>query len=925
MKSGLLVLGLQFLSVFCSVSVCGQSWDELVATADSLQEQHNYDSAISISKLALSVAEAELGQQDTVVARIYHQLAVQHRSLRKYSEAEPFALLALRIRESVLGSDHTDVVQSLQYLGIIYYSQRRLTEAGTYYERVIATVEKTMGPEHATLGNSLSSLAIVRRLQGRLTEADSLYERAVTVSRTRNEQGSAILAICLANKAVLSQMLGRLDDAEQGFLEALAIKQRILDPDHWAIASSMNHLGNFYRDVGRYDESENFLLQALAFEKRIFDPEYPSIAQTQYNLAMLYRTQGRYAEAELALGRAITIWENAYGPRHYLVALALESMCQLKRSEGDPSAAIGFAERASRLRLRHVLDHSAMMPEHDALVASQEMRRSVGGYLASLFDLDSADHATVERTVDLIVSSKGAVSDGMFWRGRTLVEESDTAVLTLAASLNSLRLQQSRLFVAGPGPNLDEHRRIVDSLEQATVLIGAELFHHSATYREREAYKNIDTKQLLALLPDNAALVEYLRYDHYTNTSDSTIPHYLAMILSKGAKPEVVYLGGASAIDSTVGMYRKHMAYVSTAGSIATAADLEEYTDISRRLYQQIWQPIETHVTGRDMVIIAPDGALNTVSFAGLLDEDDTYLIGTCAIHYLSAARDIVRMNDPPETGTGLFALGNPDYDASLQDRSTSLPVPVDTVSEPGYGTVEQVRSIGGDLNNITLSPLPGTQKEIQEITLAWKESSDEPVVTCLGSAATEDHFRAQAPGKRVIHLATHGYFLGDRYESDTSDNRAESEMRYLGENPLLHSGLFFAGANHHGQGADSAGVEDGILTAYEVSALDLRGTELVVLSACETGLGQIHSGEGVYGLRRAFQMAGTETVISTLWSVSDQLTAEMSSQLYDRKGVSLPEMIRRVQLKRIAELRRQGKVDHPIDWGAIVAYGNWR
>ena len=149
--------------------------------------------------------------------------------------------------------------------------------------------------------------------------------------------------------------------------------------------------------------------------------------------------------------------------------------------------------------------------------------------------------------------------------------------------------------------------------------------------------------------------------------------------------------------------------------------------------------------------------------------------------------------------------------------------------------------------------------------------------------------------------------------------------MDYTGENPLLLSGLFFAGANLHGDRADSLGAEDGILTAYEVSAMDLAGTELVVLSACETGVGEVAAGEGVYGLRRAFQMAGARTVVSALWPVSDQATAEMMGGLYERQDEALPDAMRRIQLEKLDRLRNRGKIDHPFTWGGFIALGDWR
>lgn len=179
--------------------------------------------------------------------------------------------------------------------------------------------------------------------------------------------------------------------------------------------------------------------------------------------------------------------------------------------------------------------------------------------------------------------------------------------------------------------------------------------------------------------------------------------------------------------------------------------------------------------------------------------------------------------------------------------------------------------------------------------------------------------------GKRVIHLVTHGYFLEGECQADAWPADITSDEGYVGEHPLLMSGLLLSGANLHGAGADSAGCDDGILTAYEVSALDLRGTDLVVLSACESGRGEHRAAEDVYGLRRAFQMAGVRTVVSALWPVSDRATAEMMARLYDLGEETLPERIRRMQLEKINDLRAGNEFDHPFTWGAFIAIGDWR
>jgi CHAT domain-containing protein len=352
--------------------------------------------------------------------------------------------------------------------------------------------------------------------------------------------------------------------------------------------------------------------------------------------------------------------------------------------------------------------------------------------------------------------------------------------------------------------------------------------------------------------------------------------------------------------------------------------DQREYVEISRELYDRIWRPIEEHVVDRDLVLIAPDDALNLVSFAGLMDRDSTYLIEKSTIHYLTCGRDLMRLKERSKIGSGLLAFGDPDFDAAASARLQDSHRPEDSVGSAGYHATRNVRSGCVELAQTRLSPLPETRDEVEQILAHWQQATDERAVAYFDSDASEEKFKREAPGYRVIHLATHGYFLTGECRPESPDTMSESARGDFDENPLLLSGLFVAGANLHGADADSSGAEDGVLTAYEVSALDLEGTDLVVLSACETALGEIDAGEGVYGLRRAFQMAGARTVVSALWPISDKATSETLSRLYEETGHTVPEQLRTLQLERIRALREAGELDHPVRWAAFIAIGAW-
>jgi CHAT domain-containing protein len=350
-----------------------------------------------------------------------------------------------------------------------------------------------------------------------------------------------------------------------------------------------------------------------------------------------------------------------------------------------------------------------------------------------------------------------------------------------------------------------------------------------------------------------------------------------------------------------------------------------DYEKIAKELCSRVWQPISEFVSGKQLVIIAPDGALNMVSFASLVNPQGEYLIEDLAIHYLLSGRDLIRVGAHTDPAEGLFAVADPDFNAfaGVHDLNESDKQPSEQRID--HGISRSLRSGCDGLRELTVYSLPGTRTEVDSIVRRWRFLTDEPVEVCFGTDASEEKFKADAPGNRVIHVATHGFFLACEHEVDRPMRENDSDLGVIGENPLLSSGLFLAGANLRLNETGGRRAEDGILTAYEVSSLNLEGTELVVLSACETGLGEVVEGEGVYGLLRAFQMAGAETVVSALWRVSDRFTADVMSKLYDDNDESLPATMRRLQLAGIRELRDRGSVDHPYSWGAFIAVGNWK
>jgi len=431
---------------------------------------------------------------------------------------------------------------------------------------------------------------------------------------------------------------------------------------------------------------------------------------------------------------------------------------------------------------------------------------------------------------------------------------------------------------------------------------------------------------------------------YYFVTGPNGAPAYVAFVISTGeTTPAVVPLGPAREIDALVARWSEEAGR--PPGSVGRRTENADaaYRIAGEALRRRIWDSLAPRLGGARRVFIVPDGALHLVSFATLPDKASGYLVEREAIlHLLSAERDLVPPAGRPPIGRGLLILGAPDFEArDMYAALMGVPggrgqtVPGDAGDGPRPGSAPTFR--GGrpacaEFRSVRFDPLPETGLEAQAIADLWR---GEPVTRFAGARASEAAFKTHAPGRRVVHVATHGFFLGDGCPSAGAGQRGiglllpapdQSLALPTGENPLLLSGLVLAGANH--RGAAGPDEEDGILTAEEVAALDLSGVEWAVLSACDTGAGEVDAGEGVLGLRRAFQVAGAENVIMSLWPVEDRAGREWMKGLYEehlRLGRPTSEAVRGAALRVLEARRRAGLSTHPFFWGGWVATGYWR
>jgi len=399
-----------------------------------------------------------------------------------------------------------------------------------------------------------------------------------------------------------------------------------------------------------------------------------------------------------------------------------------------------------------------------------------------------------------------------------------------------------------------------------------------------------------AAIPEESVLIEVVRVAVRPSVvQDDAAPdalRYVALRLDRDGRMDYADLGEAGVVDGLVDRWRSALQRAADDFSSEPAA--RELDHAAGALGSAVWRPLARLAGDARRIFFVPDGALHQVYVPALPSGGGRFQIETGPpIHVLSTGRDLARMQEPPPPGNpamSLLALGGVTFPAGPPGPARgSVPCP--------------------SLGSLAWPPLAQSRREIDGIRNLFLDRG--PILALTGAAATENRLKREAPRHTVLHLATHGFFLDD-------------DCGGAAPNPLLLSGLVLAGAG--GTGDRTAG-DDGLLTAEEITVLDLSAVHLSVLSACNSGLGRVTAGEGVFGLRRALEIAGARSIVTSLWPVPDRHGRRWMTSFYTAwlAGQPMFEAARGASLNRLADLRRREATPHPFLWGGFVTAGDWR
>jgi CHAT domain-containing protein len=794
---------------------------------------------------------------------------------------------AIRTLAREWGAEHPYPAMARSRLALLDERAGQRQKAEADLREVLPVLERSLGPEHPWYLQSLVTLANLRQSAGDLQQAEQIDRQAIATLERTGQTGTILEATLLNNLADVLRAKKDNAGAEPLFRRSLEIGESVLGGDTLFVATALQNIGIMARERKDYAAALASYTRAVAIRERLLGPEHPTLAGVLTNLANVYRATGDDAKALETHFRALRMFETTVGPYARETLLAVGNIARTYAGAGDVDNALAFQRRADAILETQMRLYVATGSERQKLAFVRNEAERTDRTLSLHLNQapDNPDAAALAALV--LLQRKGRVQDAMTdLFGAVRQRVADPADRVLLDQLKETTAHLARIALGGAGAGGPAARESVAPIESRKEQLEATLSERSAEFRAE-----MDPVTLAAVqeaMPGDAVLLEFAVFRPFDpgaerNEEAYGPPHYAAYVVARHAAPTGVDLGAVEDIDRLIVRMRL---------ALRDPADAEVKTR-ARAVDERIMQPLRASIKGATRLLISPDGGLNLVPFEALVDEHGRYLIERYATTYLTSGRDLLRMQ------TQRAAPGPP---VIVADPLFGEPAAAAARGRTSAGDAHRSVTGGADVSTLYFAPLLGSALEGRAIKTLFPEAT-----LLTGRRATKATLeRVTAP--RILHIASHGFFL---------DDGGGGARPVVEQNPLLRSGVALAGANLPG-----AHRGDGILTALEAAGLNLWGTSLVTLSACDTGVGEVRNGEGVYGLRRAFMLAGAETLVMSLWPVSDVVARDTMVAYYARlrSGIGRGDALRQAK----QAILRRSTLRHPYYWAGFIQSGDW-
>jgi CHAT domain-containing protein/tetratricopeptide (TPR) repeat protein len=866
-------------------------------------DMSNYTKAKSLFIQALKIQKKVLGEEHPDYALSVNNLAKLYSDLGNYIEAEPLYIKALAIKKKSLGEEHPDFALSINNLASLYGKMGNYSKAEDLLIQALSIRKNALGEDNLDYAISLNNLTLFYTNMGIYEKAEPLQIKALSIQRRVLGEEHPDYAISLNNLAVLYKNMGLYLKAEPLQIKALSIQRKVLGEEHPDYAISLNNLAALYREMSNYSKAEPLYIQALEVQKKVLGEEHPDYATSLFNFGVLYADVSNYPKAEPLFIQALAIQKKVLGEEHPDYAVSLNNLALLYNDMGRIDKAKPLYSKALSIRKKYWQNNFSFLNR-------QELTQFVENNLPN----QEIPLSFLSRNINNEIKNQLAdfnlfIKNAMLFNNQLLDEIANKSKNPIVAvswqQFIGLRLNISRLLQLPLNQQL--HLR---ELQNQSDSIEKELMRNLPEFQQMVINNNLNWKDVQNKLKANEATIDFVSF-HYSNKQLTNTIKYAAFISRPSWDgPQFINLFNeeqlASLFDSSNTSYSINKLYCNYNGIGDSSCTSE--------LYKLIWQPMDSLLSGVKKVYVSPSGLLHRVSFSAIPIPEGGRLIDRYSLEMLANIRTLAEIHkEESDIPISFTLIGGVDYDA---EPTVFNPQKNKLIKDTLFSSLRS-------LHRGRWSFLAGTEDEIMDIKkiiaplnlsldLITSSNASEEVIKMIG--------KPNRPVPSVIHIATHGFaFTKPKAISQPIKFQWQEERGALfrnSEDPLTRAGLVMAGGNRiWTTGFPFLNREDGILTASEVSELNLKGCLLATLSACETGLGEIKGGEGIFGLQRAFKMAGVHYLIVSLWKVPDSQTKEFMALFYSAwliQKLTIREAFRKTQIM-------MSKKYSPYQWGAFI------
>jgi CHAT domain-containing protein/uncharacterized protein HemY len=867
----------------------------------------------------------EFGSSVLSASDIYMQLD-------KFTEAEKLLESTIRLQEK--GSLRQGKL--LMKLGELYSITSQYSKASKALNNAMVIMEKTAGVNSPEYISTSIRMGILYMGQGKYAEAEELFDYAIGEIGVHDEAYPATLN----NQATVYQNLGQLERAEKAFREIQAIDSVSVGTSHPDYAITLSNLGLVYADEGKYKQAENVLTRALEIQKKNNEAKTVSYARKLNNLAKVYRMAGTPEKAIPLHEQALAIFKKMLGENTPEYATTSFNLGMAYWKAGKGTVGIKYLKtsasiRASRLGKNHPryaesiqkigeyqweqkqlkeakvtfnevfnnyyyqIDASfpVLTEEEKAKFYYTNIKPSFEKFNSFAIELKAIDPSVLGEVFNHHINTKASIMYATEKVKEAIRTSNDTTLIRNFDLWQTQKEQIAKLY------SQNQVSGKIDSLQQSADRLEKEITRKSAVFANQIARKKLVWQDIQQKLQPAEAVVEVIRFKNYSPVSGGSFRdeiQYAFLIVTQQTKnnPELILVANGKEIENKfLVFYRNNIKF--------TLDDSKSYTNFFESLSNYLQK------NQIKKIFFSPDGVYNQININTVKNPvTNKFLIDEFQVTMVTNTRELIEKKSLRSNSQSSILIGFPKFNlqssapANTEGVTRSLTKSGNLNRGLRGGLLRHMRGDGG------IAVLPGTQVEINQIS----KLSPDPEIFMEDMAA--EGLIKQVISPMILHIATHGYFLEDE---ETVINPIEGKSTYV-PSPLLKSGILLAGSENflrYGTPVNDDG-DDGVLTAYEAMNLNLEDTELVVLSACETGLGVVKNGEGVYGLQRAFKMAGARSLIMSLWSVDDAATQELMSLFYAEKSRNRDSHA----AFRQAQQKLKEKYPHPFYWGAFIIVG---